>query len=325
MSGCRFKENSQPSIHDMPTQSEIRQQITDQIIDALKSGSLPPWRQPWTTDRNAGFPTNVASKRRYSGVNPMIMRIAAQKHGFRSRWWATYRQWRSLGGEVMRRPDHVAAGHWGTSIVFWRPIEKTEVNRETGEEETRTFGLLRQYHVFNLDQVSGNCLDRLRVKDTVDENTFVNFEPADRAIAATEADIRHGGDQAFYRRPSASEPDFIQLPHKGKFSSEKEYYATTLHELLHWSEVRLKWTGSYTEGELRAEIGACYALSELGVPQSDDLSNHQAYVQNWLSALERDPRCIFAASSAASKAADFVLSFSRETQAEGVEDEVLVG
>jgi antirestriction protein ArdC len=309
----------------MPTQSEIRQQITNQIIDALKSGKLPPWRQPWTSDRNAGFPTNVVSKRSYSGVNPMILRIAAQKYGFKSKWWATYRQWQALGGEVMRRPDHIAAGRWGTSIVFWRPVEKTEINRDTGEEETRTFGLLRQYCVFNLDQVSGTCLDDLRVKDDVVEKNFVNYQPADRAIAATKADIRHGGDRAFYRRPFDNEPDFIQLPHMSKFVSPMEYYGTVLHEMLHWSEVRLDWTGSYAEGELRAEIGACYAMSELGVPQSDDLSNHHAYVQDWLSALQRDPHYIFSASSAASKGADFVLSFSRKTKPEEVMDAARVG
>ena len=66
----------------MPSQTEIRQRITDQIIESLKSGKLPPWRKPWASDANAGFPTNVASKRRYSGVNPLLLQIAAEKHGF---------------------------------------------------------------------------------------------------------------------------------------------------------------------------------------------------------------------------------------------------
>jgi antirestriction protein ArdC len=105
--------------------------------------------------------------------------------------------------------------------------------------------------------------------------------------------------------------DYIQMPPKPSFNPPKEFYATTLHELMHWSEYRLGWKGTYAEGELRAEIGACYALAELNVPQSDDLSNHHAYLENWLAALRNDPRFIFVASTAASKAADFVLSFSR--------------
>ena len=31
----------------MRSQTEIRQQITDTIIEALTNGNLPPWRKPW--------------------------------------------------------------------------------------------------------------------------------------------------------------------------------------------------------------------------------------------------------------------------------------
>jgi antirestriction protein ArdC len=295
----------------MPTQTEIRQRITNQIIEALKNGKLPPWRQPWASNPNAGFPANVVSKRRYSGVNPMLLQIAAQHHSFKSKWWGTFKQWESVGGTVMHRPADVEPGCWGSAVIFWKPVEKTEINKDTGEEETRTFGFLKQYHLFNLDQVEGECLNRLRVTDTVVNHDFIDFQPAEEAIKATGADIRYGGDRAYYRRPFSGDADFIQMPHKHTFAQAKEFYATALHELMHWSEPRLQWKGCYSEGELRAEIGACYSLSELGVPQSDDLSNHHAYLENWLAALRSDPRFIFAAATSASKAADFILSFSR--------------
>ena len=212
----------------------------------------------------------------------------------------------------MHRPADVQPGQWGTAVIFWKPIEKIERDPDTGEEETRSFGFLKQYHLFNLDQVEGSDLDHLRVTTTiVVKNDFIDFEPAEQAITATGADIRFGGHRAFYRRPIGGDGDYIQMPPKQSFSPPKEYYATALHELMHWSECRLDWKGNYAEGELRAEIGACYALAELGVPQSDDLTNHHAYLENWLAALKSDPRFIFAASTAASKAADYVLSFSR--------------
>ena len=149
--------------------------------------------------------------------------LSAEKHNFRTKWWGTYRQWEQLGGNVMRRPEEVEPGHWGTAVILWRPVEKTEVDPDTGEESTKTFGFLKQYHLFNLDQVEGECLDRLRVTDTVVENEFVDFEPADQAIAATGADIRYGGDRAFYRRPLAGDGDFIQLPHKGRFLRRRSF------------------------------------------------------------------------------------------------------
>ena len=205
----------------MATQTELRQRITNQIIDALKTGNLPPWRKPWASDRNAGFPANVVSRRSYSGINPLLLLLSAEKHTFRTKWWGTYRQWEQLGGNVMRRPENVEPGQWGTSIVLWKPVEKIETDPDTGEESTKKFGFLKQFHVFNLDQVEGERLDYLRVTNAVVEHGFVDYEPADRAIAATGADIRYGGSDAFYRRPNSDEGDFIQLPHQGAFSAKR--------------------------------------------------------------------------------------------------------
>jgi antirestriction protein ArdC len=58
------------------------------------------------------------------------------------------------------------------------------------------------------------------------------------------------------------------------------------------------------------------------VPQSDDLTNHHAYLANWLQALHDDPRYIFAACTAASKAADYLLAHSRPQAVEESEPEM---
>jgi antirestriction protein ArdC len=110
------------------------------------------------------------------------------------------------------------------------------------------------------------------------------------------------------------------VPPKPTFESVNEFYATVLHELCHWSERRLDWkrdeTDSYARYELVAEIGSCYVCRELGVPTSGDLTNDIAYLGHWLKAMKDDPRFIFQASALASRAADFILSFSRPTEAE---------
>ena len=64
---------------------------------------------------------------------------------------------------------------------------------------------------------------------------------------------------------------------------------------------------------------------ELGVPASENLTNHVAYLSNWLQAMKNDSRFIFTASSQASKAADFLLSFSRPTADEPEAEAVLAG
>jgi antirestriction protein ArdC len=295
----------------MPSQVEIRRQITRQIVEALEAGGLPPWRMSWAAHPNGrGLPTNAATGRKYSGVNPLVLQFAARRHGFRSKYWATFRQWQDLGCSVMSRPSDMSPGAWGTKAILFKPVTTTEIDQKTGEERERAFPLLRTFSLFNADQVhDANCW---RVVDEPINESFADYEPAEFAIEATGADIRFGGDRAFYRCPTgAGEGDYIQLPHKHLFFEQKEFYATALHELAHWSEVRLGWTGPYALGELRAEIAAAYLLAELGVPQSDDLTNCQSYLSGWLAALKDDPSCILRISTAASRAADHVLSYSR--------------
>lgn len=56
----------------MPTNTEIRQSITNKIVSAIESGELPPWRKTWKSGQ-MGLPTNAISRRAYSGVNPMLL------------------------------------------------------------------------------------------------------------------------------------------------------------------------------------------------------------------------------------------------------------
>ncbi|MGO9107598.1 MAG: zincin-like metallopeptidase domain-containing protein, partial [Thermoguttaceae bacterium] len=51
------------------------------------------------------------------------------------------------------------------------------------------------------------------------------------------------------------------------FVSTGAFYETMLHELAHWSEIRLGWTANYAMNELIAEIAASFISAELGVPQ----------------------------------------------------------
>ena len=314
----------------MPSQQQLREKITAQIVTALESGNLPPWRRPWRLSPNAGASANVVSKKSYRGINPILLDVASARHNLTSKWWATFNQWKGLGGKVKRRPADVPEGQWGTTIVFWTPVTKTEKDAE-GDEKTDRYFVMRSYTVFNIDQVEGGDLDHLRAGqcDTGGEAApVIDYEPAETAIAATNVSIRYGGGRAFYSPTN----DYIQVPPKASFEAVDEFYETVFHELVHATEhpTRLDWSrkeaeNSYAMGELVAEIGACYLARELGVPASENLSNHVAYLANWLKAMKDDPKFIFTASSQASKAADFLLSFSRPTADEVEAEEALVG
>jgi len=282
-------------------------------LETLKQGGLPPWRSPWKPNKNSGFPMN-AKGRKYRGVNILLLQAAAMRHGFTSKWWATYRQWQEMGGQVMRRPNDVPSGCWGTTIIFWKPITVADESEETEEKEKQIF-LMRTYTVFNIDQVENGTknLDHLRAEhsDGDEENPIVTYEKADDVIESTNADIRHGGNRAFYRR----DKDYIQLPLKEQFTGP-EYYETIFHELGHWSEKRLDWTGSYAMGELIAEMSSCFLATELGLPNAENLPNHASYLKSWLREMENDHQFVIRASSQASKVVDFLTSFSHSEQPE---------
>ena len=103
----------------MSYQTDLRNKINDQIVDALSRG-VTPWRKPWSPAKNTGYPANAVTGKLYRGVNSLLLGLAP----FGSKWWATYRQWQGLGGQVRK-------GERGTRIIYWKPITKTRTNGNT--------------------------------------------------------------------------------------------------------------------------------------------------------------------------------------------------
>lgn len=316
----------------MATQSEIRQQITDRIVEALRAGTAP-WRRPWSDLTNTGSPANVVSRRSYSGVNTLLLQLIAQERGWSSRWWGTFRQWQELGLRIKARPSTVKPGEWGTRIVFCKAVAKKLAHERNGEEKGREdqehdsrFFLLRTYCVFHAEQVEGDGIENHLARPRT-TTAFEDYRPAEEVIQATNARIEYVGNRAVY----FPQEDFIRLPPKQAFESQKEFYSTALHELLHWSghESRLNrltknfrfGDAAYAFEELVAEIGGCFLCNEVGVPQSTKLDNQAAYLASWLNVLHADPSAIFSAASQASAAIDFILRFSRKDDGAGEEDE----
>lgn len=301
----------------MQSQSEIREYVTHRIVAALQSGVVPFWRRSWTKSKNSGPPSNVVSGKPYQGINRVLLSLMGRD----SKWWATYNQWKSLGGQVRR-------GEKSTTGILYKPVTKTSVN-EFGAEETSSYGLLRTFSLFHISQINGD-LDQYRDTQAPNaEPNFVDYGPAEEVFAATRADLRIGGDRAFYS-PSG---DFIQLPPKTSFGHAHEYYSVQAHETVHWTghERRLNRLNKfarfgselYAVEELVAELGSAYLLSELGLPQSDDLSNTVSYLDHWIRVLKQNHSAIFSVSAAASASVDHILSYGRSNEEQEIEFEVV--
>jgi antirestriction protein ArdC len=285
----------------------LYEEVTSRIIAELEEGRLP-WVRPWDSTRcPCMMPRNAVSGRIYSGINVLILWCEAVEREFASQRWLTYRQAQQAGGNVRR-------GEKGTVICYAdRFTPQDEADKARGEDrEARTIAFLKRFVVFNLDQIDG-LPERFEEAGTVPDPILAIAE-VDRLIAATGADFRIGGDEAYY----SPKHDYVQVPPQAAFHEPVNWFRTALHELGHWSghtsRLNRDHTGrfgsaSYAREELVAEMTAAFACASLGIHPT---VRHSDYIGSWLEVLRADEKAIFRAASAASKAADFLLAFGEE-------------
>jgi antirestriction protein ArdC len=266
--------------------------VSEMIIKQLESGVVP-WRKPWRTET----PVNLVSMKEYRGINVFLLVC----QGYGSRYWLTYRQAQSLGGNVRK-------GARGSKVVFWKLDEYENRNTETGESEIRKSLLLRYYTVFNLEQCEG-------IEPPEQPATFNPIEQCETILERMPNPPRFEPDVQARYRPST---DTIGMPSRSAFTSPAEYYSTLFHELTHStghpSRVGREGIMShnpfgsdpYSKEEVVAEMGAAMLCSVAGI-ESETLSNSAAYLQTWINRLKSDSRLIVSAASHAQKAADYVL------------------
>jgi antirestriction protein ArdC len=106
--------------------------------------------------------------------------------------------------------------------------------------------------------------------------------------------------------------DRIQMPPFEFFRDPESYYATLLHETVHWTMHpkrldrefgRKRWGDEgYAMEELVTEIGAAFLSADLGITP-DIREDHASYIDSWLKVLKNDKRAIFTASGHAQRAA----------------------
>ena len=311
----------------MPTNFKpLHEQIAEKLIAELKAGTSP-FQKPWTNDNSAGYftPLNPTTGKNYRGMNALWLAM----QGHEDPRWMTLKQ--------------ASFNHWtvekGAKATLINFVKQTDIRpllddqgqpvlKENGKPQTQTVKLdkpiITTAFVFNGEQIKGIPEWKEAYDEKIATRQWTPIERAELILADSQAEIRHGGNQAFYQPAK----DFIQLPNKEQFDAAAKYYATALHELGHWSghESRLDrpmndkfGTPDYAREELRAEIAPLMIGSELNI--GHDFGQHAAYVDNWIEVLEKEPNEIFKASADAQKIFDFVLGFEqkREQQLEAAE------
>jgi antirestriction protein ArdC len=293
--------------------ADIYTRITQEIVAAIEAGSTAgSWKLPWHHDGRAiARPINLASQKRYRGINILALWVAAMKSGYGSGLWGTYRQFAAAGAQVRQ-------GERSTTVVFWKQFERGNVDDasdaggsggHSGEDSDDKHGrprfMAKGYAVFNAAQVDG--LD-VPSQPVLPESERI--DAAERFFANLAIPIRTEGDRACYV-PSL---DVVRMPPFARFRSAGHFYATLGHECAHATGAKHRLDrdlggrfGSerYAVDEQIAELTASFVMADLGLaygarPEST------AYLASWLKVLNNDTHAIFTAASKAQAAADWM-------------------
>lgn len=293
---------------------DVYQAITDKIVAAMEAGA-PEWHMPWhRSNASVVRPVNASTGKPYRGVNVLSLWADASLRDFQSGYWATYRQWQSLGAQV--RGDSK-----GSLIIFFKKEEVEPKDDEESDERVHDEGETKKHRliarvswVFNANQVEGwTPPERPR------PNKAEILGNVEAFIAKTGAKVRHGGDYCCYHPLT----DTIQMVEKRYFvdtewsSATEAYYATYLHELVHWTghpsrldrQLRNRFGDDfYAMEELVAELGAAFLSADLGIT-NEPRQDHVSYIRSWLYVLKQDHKALFTAGSKANAASEYLVSF----------------
>jgi antirestriction protein ArdC len=295
---------------------DLYTRVTNAIITDLEKG-VRPWLQPWNAEHAAGCITRPlrAGGQPYKGINLLMLWTSAMTQNLTAPIWMTFNQAKELKANVRK-------GSKGSLVVYADRITKTETT-ESGEENERDIYFMKDYTVFNVEQIEGLPPHFYATATPPQIDPVQRNEAADQFFANTRADIRHGGNQAYY----AAQPDYVQMPPFVSFKDAESYGSTLAHEMTHWTKHpsrlnrdfgRRKFgDDGYAREELVAEIGAAFLSCDLGItPEPRD--DHAAYLDHWLKVLKDDKRAIFQAAAHAQRAVDFLHGLQPGVPQEGI-------
>lgn len=285
------------------TRTDVYTRVTSHIIAELERG-IRPWLKPWNAENAAGRITRPLRQngQPYQGVNILMLWASAEMQGFSCPFWLTFQQAKELGG-------HVRKGQHGSPVVYASTFKKKE-QTEDGNETEAEIPFLKEYTVFNAEQCEGLPGHFFTLAEPPREK-IERIEHAETFFRNTQADIRSGGNRAYY----TIEGDYVQMPPLEAFRDAESHAATLAHEMTHWTRHatrlnrefgRKRWGDEgYAMEELVAELGSAFLCADLHITP-EIREDHAAYIGHWLTVLKDDKRAIFSAASHASKAAEYL-------------------
>lgn len=262
---------------------------------------------------------NAVTNNRYKGINYLMLGATTHNNKYANNIWATYKQWASVGAQVVR-------GSKSTTVIHYRP--PVYKNKKTGVEqnniqylEIKDWDIVKRPNlsaasVFNVAQVD---LTNSSYKVPTRNTTQYSVDTIDKFVGGVDVKIINKDHDSCYYNESE---DLINMTPKEKFinttdaDATQHYYATLFHELTHATKhaKRLNRKAqfqddahkSYAYEELVAELGSILLSQHFGQTKTVR-ENHAKYLNSWIEALKKDFTFLTSAAQKASAAVEFYI------------------
>lgn len=298
------------------------------------------WHKGWIGGGSMfGLPQNI-SGRTYEGSNAFLLFLHTAEKGYKAPVYMTHGQIHKEGAIVQKGEKAVPVFKWGFSIKDkdGKKVTEEKFNNMTDDEkkECKRRPFLRIYPEFNIDQTNMSevnkekydaVVSQFRKTDapTITDGMYVN-KAIDRMMEKQEwvCKIQYDKEEkGAYYSPAK---DIVVLPTKAQFrihpddpeecfKDGQEYYGTALHEMAHSTGHpsrldRLKpaafGSPEYAKEELVAELTSAMVGNTLGFDRRIS-DNNVAYLQNWTSALRKEPKFIVSVMADVNKASRIII------------------
>ena len=298
------------------------------------------WHQGWIGGGSMfGLPQNI-SGRTYEGSNAFLLFLHTAENGYKAPVYMTFGQLHKEGAQVLKGEKAVPVFKWGFSIKDkgGKKVTEEEFHNMTDDEkkECKRRPFLKIYPEFNIDQTNMSevnkekydaVVSQFRKTDvpTITDGMYVN-KAIDRMMEKQEwlCKIQYDKEEkGAYYNPAK---DIVVLPTKAQFrihpddpeecfKDGQEYYGTALHEMAHSTGHpsrldRLKpaafGSPEYAKEELVAELTSAMVGNTLGFDRRIS-DNNVAYLQNWTSALRKEPKFIVSVMADVNKASRIII------------------
>lgn len=282
--------------------------VTKQILDDLIRGDIP-WRNVLVSGRK----DRPDYYNRFSGTGySLLNRMLLGKPGA----YATWNQIKEHGGSVKKGASSRLITHWCSFIPKDKKKEAEELEAQGKSADHLRQQALSYYRVFNLKDVDGIPPEE---EPPVQQLAEAPTDIADMVIGRYRSDegviLEDGtGDDTVYDAVN----DCVSVPEKDRFQLEEDWFASVFSGLVHSTarkgrcdretEFRKMSEGCVSpKEELTAEIGSSMILTSCGLQRRETHQQISAVCERIIDMLNKDYRLIVFASSAAEKAAQYVM------------------